>query len=360
VLVKQGISCKLLAGAVLAVALTIPRAAHAAPGPAKPAAAAGEESAADRAKRLRKEGKALLDEGKPARALPFLEEAERLEPGMLSEFRLAECYEKLGRTASAYTFFLKVAKAARAERSQSPDQAKATNLREREEAAKQRAAALEPLLAKLLLSVPPSISGLEGLQITWDKALLARSSWEAGVLVDPGKHTLEASAPGRKAWQTTVVVEAKPGEIRRDVPVLEVAATAPPPSPLQAKVASAGDDKPASGWSTQRKVALGVGGAGVAGVIVGAVAGGLAAAKTGEAKCTNADPPHCDRASYDLRKAAYPLARAADVAFAVGGAALVGGVVLFVTAPSGKAKPKSAARLSVAMSATGFILGGEW
>src|SRR5262245_22877251 len=115
---------KMLARMVVAVAMTIAPVARAAPEPAKAAAAADEQHAADRAKRVRKEGKALLDAGKPAQALPFLEEAERLDPGMLSEFRLAECYEMLGRTASAYTLFLKVAEAARGERDHAPDEAK--------------------------------------------------------------------------------------------------------------------------------------------------------------------------------------------------------------------------------------------
>src|SRR5262249_1049011 len=159
-------------------ALTTPMTSRAT---APPADAAHDEAPAERAKRLRKEGKALLDGGKTADALPLLEEAERIDPGMLSEFRLPQCYQKLATTGSAYVFFPKVAGAAHAELPYEADEAKAATLREREEAARQRATALEPLLARLKLNVPLSMRNVAGFQISLDDVPLSPPVWEAGV-----------------------------------------------------------------------------------------------------------------------------------------------------------------------------------
>jgi hypothetical protein len=66
------------------------------------------------ARSLFDEARALLQAGKAAEACPKLEESQRLDPGMGTMFNLAECYERVGKTASAWTMFLQVASRARA------------------------------------------------------------------------------------------------------------------------------------------------------------------------------------------------------------------------------------------------------
>ncbi|CAN94676.1 putative membrane protein [Sorangium cellulosum So ce56] len=128
--------------------------------------------------------KQLMAQGKYADACPKLEESQRLDPGIGTQFNLAACYEQLGRTASAWSMFLEVAGASRA-----------AGQLEREKVARQRAAALEPRLIRLTITAPADSPA--DLQVKRDGALVGRAQWGTPVPVDPGKHTVEASAAGR-------------------------------------------------------------------------------------------------------------------------------------------------------------------
>ncbi|XYH92617.1 hypothetical protein ACMHYB_32665 [Sorangium sp. So ce1128] len=133
----------------------------------------------------------LMAQGKYADACPKLEESQRLDPGIGTQFNLAACYEQLGRTASAWSTFLEVAGAA-----------KAAGQLEREKVARQRATALEPKLIRLTITAPADAPG--DLQVKRDGALVGRAQWGTPVPVDPGKHTIEASAAGRAPFARTV------------------------------------------------------------------------------------------------------------------------------------------------------------
>ena len=95
-----------------------------------------------------------------------------------------------------------------------------------------------------------------------------------------------------------------------------------------------------------RKIAgLAVAGVGVAGLIAGGVFGGLTLAKVSESKqdghCVDGNPVKCDPMGLAIRKDGETLANVSNVAFAVGGAALIAGVVIYLTAPSQSARPAS-------------------
>ena len=66
-------------------------------------AALAEPSAADRsaAQALFEQARDLMKQDKAAEACPKLEESQRLDPGVGTQFNLAECYVKMHRTASA-------------------------------------------------------------------------------------------------------------------------------------------------------------------------------------------------------------------------------------------------------------------
>ena len=99
---------------------------------------------------------------------------------------------------------------------------------------------------------------VRGASVTVDGTPRAGTLGGTPLLVDPGEHVFVFTAPGALAVSRTLVLtEGVKG--RRERVVLTAA-----PAPA-----------PASGMSTQRVVALGLGGVGIAGLIVGGVFGGL-------------------------------------------------------------------------------------
>src|SRR5262249_12998089 len=126
-----------------------------------------------------KEARRLVRQGKVAEACPKFEASLKLDPAPGTQLNLADCYARLGRTASAWAIFVEVAekdtKAARAAE------------------ARRRAKALEPKLSRLTVSA----ENADGLRVTRDgddiTALLG-----VAVPVDPGRHVVAAMRGGDK------------------------------------------------------------------------------------------------------------------------------------------------------------------
>jgi hypothetical protein len=171
------------------------------------ARAAGADAPTE-AEALFRDGNALAAAGRYADACPKLAESQRLEPAVGTQFNLADCYEHIGRTATAYLLFVDVARIARA-----------AGRFERERLAKQRSAALESRLARVRLRVeaaPPP-----GLEIRLDGTIVPREQWAVAAPVDPGAHRLTATAPGRTSAE--VMLDALAGRTV-DAPVPDLAA----------------------------------------------------------------------------------------------------------------------------------------
>src|SRR5262249_1134827 len=157
-----------------------------------------------------------------------------------------------------------------------------------------------------------------------------------------------ARAAGKQPWTTTITIEPKPGVTTVRVPALQDAPSTPDASPAPAPAPAA------PFWGPQRIAGLAVGGAGVAGVIVGAGFGVRALNKNSDSKqsCSPTDPNFCNDTGVSLRNDARTAATISTAAIVIGGAAITGGIVLFATAPSAK-KPE-AARLELAPRAGGL------
>src|SRR4051812_7008556 len=163
---------------------------------ARPAwAQPGGGAAADKATAevLFDQGKALLLEGKLAEACPKLAESLRLDTGIGTMLYLAECYERSGMTASAWAQF----REAQATASKDGDA--------REKIAKERADLLEPKLSRFSVMVP-SASDVAGLVVTRDGTPIGRAAWGVDAPIDPGRHVIGASAPGRQLRETTIEI----------------------------------------------------------------------------------------------------------------------------------------------------------
>lgn len=302
----------------------------------------------------------LMAAGKYAEACPKLGASQRLDPAIGTLLKLGFCFNYTGQTASAWASFNDAEAMAR----KAGDKARA------DQAAKQ-ARDLEGKLSRLVIeSAAPEV------EVRRDGALVDRSVLGTALPVDPGAHTLTASAPGHEPWSSSITVAARPGTTTVRVPALTltpVAAPPPPPTPA-ASAAAAPAPRAAEGWSTQRKVALGVGGAGVVGVVIGAVFGAMTLSKTSAAKghCSTTEPPQCDPEGLTLYGDAKTTANVSNVAMGVGGAAVIGGVVLFLTAPAGEAPKAEAgagatgARVKVkvlpmaGLGSAGVLMQGAW
>jgi hypothetical protein len=302
-------------------------------GAAHPASAgvAAERSAA--AQVLFDQAMDLLESGRVAEACPKLEESQRLDPGMGTQFRLAECYEKLGKSASAWALYLEVAEAARG-----------AGQSEREAVARQRANALAPRLSRLTLVVPPQLGRVSGLEIRQDGVVLGRTAWGTAVPVDPGERTITVSAPGKRGWQTRVRAGDRAEALEVRVPVLEDA-----PHTL-----GAGEEQKSERHGIAPAITLG--GVATVGVGIGVLLLSLSSKSRGEAAemregllrenrgcvagSANWAGDRCGELA-DTWKTADNLQNAAVVSLALGGAA-VAGALTYVFWPSSKSSRREA------------------
>jgi hypothetical protein len=291
---------------------------------------AGNEAAAEA---LFNEGKKLAAQGHYAEACPKFAESNRLDRGAGTLIHLGDCYEKAKQLASAWATYKEASSAAQA-----------LGRKDWEKLAAQRAAALEPKLAHLTIKVEKPVDKLE---VSRDGAAVSQASWGVPIPVDVGNHTVEATAPGFKAFKTSSSVAHDGQNIDVAIPKLEAdaSATAPPPTtpPVAAETAPTPPpvDADKGGGSIQRTIGFVVAGVGVAGVAVGAVTGLMAMSKSNDAKnsCPN-DGGCSNQAAVDASKSAKTLGLISTIGFAAGGVGLAAGAALILTAPSAP-KPRA-------------------
>jgi hypothetical protein len=247
------------------------------------------------------EGRALMQKGRTREACSRLEESQQLDPGLGTMLNLADCYERLGRFASAHALFAQVAAESRATEGQ----------QQREEVARARAVALETRVSQLIIEVPAD-AGPE-LHVERDGTALDRGEWNVLSPIDPGVHRVRAWGPGVGDWSTEVRV-GDDGELH------EVAIPRSDARPFLAPL--------------HRKVGLAAAGVGVAGVLVGGFFGLRAIAKKGDAERAGCDGRSCDTPeSGELRDEARSAGGVATLAMGIGAGGLAAAAVLFWLVP---------------------------
>ncbi len=137
------------------------------------------------AEALFEEGRKLAQSGNFEQACPKFEESLRLQPGMGTEFNLADCQEHLGKTASAWGHYRSVLATA-----------KLAGQAAREKVAQERLSRLEPGLCHMIIEVPNGV-GTTGMTIERDGTPVGEGQWSTAVPVDPGEHRVTAKAPGK-------------------------------------------------------------------------------------------------------------------------------------------------------------------
>ena len=325
--------------ALCCVGVSLPALAHAEAGAAQKAAA---ESLFD-------DGLKAMKSGHFGEACPKLEESERIDPAIGTLLYLAECYEKSGRTASAWATFREAASAAQAQ-----------GETERTRVAAARADRLQPSLSKLTLKVVAETAQLPTLRVTRDGVPLAKALFGVAIPVDPGKYHIVASADGYQSHEADVEVSANGDSKSLEIPALAVSTT-PTVAPTGALAAAAnGGAQPAtnvtpqnpepspapSGSNGLRTAAYVTSALGVVSLGIGTYFGLKAISKNNDAK------EHCsgsvcnDQAGESLTTDAQSAATFSNITIGVGAAFVVTGVVLYLTSAP-KAKPESSARLEL-------------
>lgn len=267
------------------------------------------------------EARNLLEAGRAAEACPKLEASQKLDPQLGTLLNLADCYERLGRTASAWALFREAEVLAQKRQEE-----------ERARVAKERVARLEQRLSRLIIHVPAA-GHVPGLVVRRNGQPVDPAAWGAAVPVDPGKQTIEASAPGRRTWRTSVRVGS--GPVTASVEVR--------PPAVEVRTPAVEADRPAKRQgrgrrrSPVRAVLLGGSAAlAVGGIAVGAVYG-IKASRAWNDSRDLCDGTACtSEEGAALTRDAARFADVATVAFAAGVAAASAAAILWWTWPRGE------------------------
>jgi hypothetical protein len=318
-----------------------------------PTAAQAQAGNAALAESLFREGKRLSAERKFAEACPKFAESYKLDSGLGTLLNLAICHESEGKPATAWAEF-----------SEARSRAKREGDNDRAQLADEHVRALEPKLAHVSVALAPGAAAA-GLVIKFDTRELPQAALGLPIAVDPGKHVLEASAPGKEPSTQTFDTPATPSTVTITVPVLKDSVSAPTPSGLTASPTPIGavttppPETPSSGSGSNA-------GAVVSGIATGAflvgsvVTGALYSGKRSDFDDANAN---LDPSRFDKRDSAQTLGTVNAVL--VGGTLVSAGLFVFflVSGSKHESPPPNAARLRlmpvVAPQAAGLVLGGS-
>jgi hypothetical protein len=297
------------------------------------------------AETLFQEGRALMKKKDYAEACPKFASSQRLDPGLGTLLNLADCYEKNGQTASAWARFTEAA-----------NDAARSGDRKREKVARERAEKLAETLTKLTIAVPPEAQ-VTGLRVKRGDVLIDRAEWGVAIPVDPGNYKVEATAPFRQPWSSEVAATEPGATVTVTIEKLaEVSqASAPGPGGGEASEEDAAGE-PAAKAGGSRTLGLVLVGVGVVGVGVGTWFGLTAKSRWDEAQERCPDRSRCDAQGSELSREAKSAATVSTIAFIVGGAATVGGLVLWL----GGSKSSSETRVGIAPAPAGAALVGAF
>ncbi len=308
-----------------------------------PSVALADDASLSRAQSLFDEGKAQFDVENYASACPKLAESKSLEPGLGVTLYSAACEDALGKHATALALYREAEATARA-RGDS-----------REEVAHQYASELETKTARIRIHPP---KGAERVMVS-DNGTFVSIESTRGFPVDPGSHKITVTSSLNAEWTETMKVPESSGA---NGPVIDVTVGAEHAAANGAKTSSGlsldgNEERPARHGGVQRGIGIGIGAAGLVAAGVGTYFGFHAISLQRDSNdpgggCNAAN--QCNAHGMNLRSNAMGAATASTVLFAVGGAAVVAGVVLFVTAPS------SQSAVAVAIGPTGASLGATF
>lgn len=346
---RRALACMLsVAGAGLGAAPAAAEEPPAAPplaqeaAPTQPDGQQGPASAQTEADALFQEGKRLFEAGQYAEACAKLARSDALDPTIGSLGLLAGCHEHEGRTATAWREYQITAERAEAAGD------------ERVKFARERAAALEPRVPRLLIQLQRPAPGL---QVLRNREAVPASELGVAMPVDPGAYAIVARAAGREDFSVTVTLK-EGAQAVVTVPALEaprapVSEAGPRPRPRAPEPAP----RPGDG---RRPAALISGGVGLVGLGVG-IGFGLSAMSKGVESRTlrEASSTPEDRArGRALMDDALTDSTVSTVSFGIGLAGLGASALLLLLPSSGAEEPQRPARSAVQVAPVAGARGG--
>jgi hypothetical protein len=300
---RSTIACSLL-GALIAAAAP----AWAEPTPAERAMAEG----------LFREGKKLLARGKVQEACEKLASSYHIDPAAGTLLNLGACHELEGKTATAWGEF-----------NDALAMANKQGRAERQRAAREHIAKLEPRLARVALTAGPSNAGA-GLEVKLDGVVMAPGALGTGIPVDPGEHTATATAPGKVPWSTKVTVKESESKTVEVPPLADL----PPPLP------DVPPPPPGGGW--KRPVGGAAVGLGALGLGVGA-AFGVRAVVLGGQVASACHGGLCTQAGLDAANEGKTATTAANALLPLCALLAAGGAALLILSSSSPPPPPAGA-----------------
>lgn len=270
------------------------------------------------------EGMELMKAKRFDEACIKLEESQRLEAGMGTLFRLAQCYEAAGRLASAWKSYDAVATAARAARLRAKDAAEKEDLAKRESYSQERADALVASVARGAIRVPSDVALLPGLAVSVDGVIVPPASW-GNVPLDRGLHRIVVQARGKRPYEAELTI-AKNGErVTVQIPPLVDAPADTPEQPKPKPPDQTSDET----IHTLTIVGIAVGVVGLAGLGTGIGLGFAAKAKHDDS-APFCNDNSCQQEGVDIRDDALALGTIGTGVFIAGSVLTAAGIGMVI------------------------------
>lgn len=313
-----------------------------------------------------REARRLIDANDCASALLHLERSLAREPSVGARMSMAECQEKTD--------------AVKAWRSLAEASLFAyTNHDDRLPQVEARMGQLERRAGTFHLGLAPADLVRAGLDVRIDGRPVDRFLLRRGIVaVEPGEHTVEASAPDRGTftWKGSAPVPGASVLVPIEIPAKPPAPPPPtigpstrepsPPKPIH--VANAIESPPRvrrdDAWTTRRAVGFTIGAVGIVGIAVGTAFGIVAFGRASDLDdACGGDRSRCQvpaSSVASIRESASTAAAASTVSLVVGGAALATGAVLVLWGPSRPEQPKTSSSGALHLTAAGVAWEGSF
>ncbi|MEI9949583.1 MAG: PEGA domain-containing protein [Pseudomonadota bacterium] len=295
------------------------------------------------AEALYEEARRLMTQGDFEHACPKFKQSYDLDPGGGTLLNLAECYERQGKFASAWSTFKEALVVAQRD-----------GRTERVDYAKKHLAIVEPKLSKITIEVAIEANQPE-LTVTLDGAPLGAAAWGVGMPVDPGTHRVTASAPNKTPFEQQVELES--GSTTLKIPKLADAIGTANGAAAEARAVDTDTEKkpvtdegPTGSTSNARRTAgFVIGGAGIVALGVGGYFGLRAFSKWSdrEDNCVGG----CNSAAKSAGDDAKSAATAANIGIGLGLVAVGVGTYLVLSSKS-SSEPSASRRQGVRQART--------